>query len=203
MTWMHFGQWHECMLLSVNHTQSMTPMLTAMCNIHSALIPECDLDSAKFSWVWFTLSAFLSLTMSLTAFKLCNWLLKDTTQFPGHVAKEEVKYSLAREHAPYNQIVNPREISNNKAPSLSVAIRLQPCCSPTGCCVDWLPLTKDQGNDTLDIFDTASLQSWSFMMTILTQPQHCGKSFSDKMYDRPTCSLSKCPAQLKPIYLMT
>ena len=72
MTWMHFGQWHECMLLSVNHTQSMTPMLTAMCNIHSALIPECDLDSAKFSWVWFTLSAFLSLTMSLTAFKLCN-----------------------------------------------------------------------------------------------------------------------------------
>ena len=52
----------------------MTPMLTAMCNIHSALIPECDLDSAKFSWVWFTLSAFLSLTMSLTAFKLCIYI---------------------------------------------------------------------------------------------------------------------------------
>ena len=33
----------------------------------------------------------------------------------GHVAKQEVRYSLAREHAPYNQIVNPREISNNKA----------------------------------------------------------------------------------------
>ena len=89
MTRMHFGQWHECMLLSVNHTQSMTPMLTAMCNIHSALIPECDLDSAKFSWVWFTLSAFLSLTMSLTAFKLCKH------------SNKQVKMELAHAQAPF------------------------------------------------------------------------------------------------------
>ena len=73
-----FGQWHECRSLSVNHTQSITQMQIAKCNIHSALIPECDLDSAKFSWVWFTLSAFLSLTMSLTAFKLCKAIYPKT-----------------------------------------------------------------------------------------------------------------------------
>ena len=66
-----FGQWHECRSLSVNHTQSITQMQIAKCNIHSALIPECDLDLVKFSWVWFTLSAFVSLTVSLTGFKLC------------------------------------------------------------------------------------------------------------------------------------
>ena len=67
-----FGQWHECRSLSVNHTQSITQMQIAKCNIHSALIPECDLDLVKFSWVWFTLSAFVSLTVSLTGFKLCK-----------------------------------------------------------------------------------------------------------------------------------
>ena len=79
-----FGQWHECRLLSVNHTQSITQMQIAKCNIHSALIPECDLDLVKFSWVWFTLSAFVSLTVSLTGFKLCH----DITS--GKVDQEEV-----------------------------------------------------------------------------------------------------------------
>ena len=65
------GQWHECRSLSVNHTQSITQMQIAKCNIHSALILECDLDLVKLSWVWFTLSAFVSLTVSLTGFKLC------------------------------------------------------------------------------------------------------------------------------------